>query len=155
MGRFRFDRPQRGESFANDGASVPRLASHTVQRFGIAMADVVIRNGTVVDGTGESEPYVADVAFKDGARHIFARSSSPDPSPTCSSPRCSSPSCSSPERPRSAAGKISAVGPSLAVTGAEEVDATGMLVTPGFVDIHSHFVRVNRPSVFCCAVGSR
>jgi len=97
------------------------------------MADVVIRNGTVVDGTGESEPYVADVAFKDGARHIFARSSSPVPSPSCSSP----PFC---------AGKISAVGPSLAVTGVEEVDATGMLVTPGFVDIHSHFVRVNRPS---------
>ena len=36
-------------------------------------------------------------------------------------------------------GKISAVGPHLDVKGKEEIDATGMVVAPGFCDIHSHF----------------
>ncbi|MET0378253.1 MAG: amidohydrolase family protein [Spongiibacteraceae bacterium] len=61
--------------------------------------DLIIRNGTVVDGTG-SEPFVADVAIKDG--HITA------------------------------VGKITAIA-------AEEIDATGLLVTPGFVDVHTHY----------------
>src|SRR6185437_553667 len=37
-----------------------------------------------------------------------------------------------------AGGKIAAIGKSLA-RGAEEVDAAGKLVTPGFVDIHTHY----------------
>ncbi len=63
------------------------------------MHDLVIRNGTVYDGTGAA-PVSADVAI-DGNR-------------------------------------ISAVGK---VTGAgrEEIDAGGKIVTPGFVDIHTHF----------------
>ena len=55
------------------------------------MTDLVIRNGTVIDGTG-AEPFEADVAI-DG-------------------------------------GKIAAVG-KIASRGAEEIDARGMLVTPG------------------------
>lgn len=35
-------------------------------------------------------------------------------------------------------GKIAAIGPSLG-SGREEIDARGMLVTPGFVDIHTHY----------------
>jgi N-acyl-D-amino-acid deacylase len=35
-------------------------------------------------------------------------------------------------------GRIAAVGPDVA-TGAEEIDADGLLVTPGFVDIHTHY----------------
>jgi N-acyl-D-amino-acid deacylase len=35
-------------------------------------------------------------------------------------------------------GKIVAVGPGLGA-GKEEIDATGLLVTPGFVDVHTHF----------------
>ena len=61
--------------------------------------DLVIRGGTVVDGTG-SPARIADVAI-DG-------------------------------------GRISAVG-GVSGRGREEVDATGLLVTPGWVDIHTHY----------------
>ncbi len=63
------------------------------------MHDLVIRGGTVVDGTG-AEPFAADVAI-DG-------------------------------------GTIAAVGPGLP-RGREEIDARGAIVTPGFVDIHTHY----------------
>ncbi|WP_102145278.1 N-acyl-D-amino-acid deacylase family protein [Mycobacterium hubeiense] len=61
--------------------------------------DLVIRNGSIVDGLG-GEPYVGDVAVRDGV--------------------------------------IVGVG---SVTGdaAREIDATGLLVTPGFVDLHTHY----------------
>lgn len=63
------------------------------------MFDYVIRNGTVVDGSG-GVPFVADVALEGGV--------------------------------------IAAVGPKLGA-GREEIDAAGLLVTPGFVDIHTHY----------------
>ena len=63
------------------------------------MHDLVIRGGTVVDGSG-GEPFVADVAV-DGDR-------------------------------------IVAVGVDLG-PGREEVDARGRIVTPGFVDVHTHY----------------
>ncbi len=61
-------------------------------------ADVVIRGGTVIDGTG-SPGHVADVAVTDG--------------------------------------KISDIGTGL--SGSRVLDATGQLVTPGFIDIHTHY----------------
>jgi N-acyl-D-aspartate/D-glutamate deacylase len=61
--------------------------------------DLVIRGGTVADGTG-SGTREADVAVKDG--------------------------------------KIVAVG-TVTGTGTEEIAAKGLLVTPGFVDIHTHY----------------
>ena len=61
--------------------------------------DLVIRGGTVVDGTGAA-PRLADVAI-DGDR-------------------------------------ITAVG-AVSGRGREEIDAAGLLVTPGFVDIHTHY----------------
>ena len=61
--------------------------------------DLIIRNGTVIDGTG-AEPREADVAVQDG--------------------------------------RIAAIGP-IAGAGREEIDAKGMAVTPGFVDIHTHY----------------
>jgi N-acyl-D-aspartate/D-glutamate deacylase len=61
--------------------------------------DVVIRNGTILDGSG-GEGYQADVAV--------------------------------------AGGVIAAVG-KCAAGGREEIDAKGQLVTPGFVDIHTHY----------------
>jgi N-acyl-D-aspartate/D-glutamate deacylase len=61
--------------------------------------DLVIRGGSVVDGTGAGA-FEADVAVKDGA--------------------------------------IAAVG-RIAGSGVEEIDARGQVVTPGFVDIHTHY----------------
>lgn len=63
------------------------------------MHDLVIRGGTVVDGSGGA-PIKADVAI-DG-------------------------------------GTITAVG-RVTAAGREEIDATGRIVTPGFVDIHTHY----------------
>ncbi|MBO0681482.1 amidohydrolase family protein [Mycolicibacterium sp. S2-37] len=61
--------------------------------------DLVIRNGTIVDGLG-GEPFVGDVAVRDGV--------------------------------------IAAVG-AVSGSGAREIDATGLHVTPGFVDLHTHY----------------
>ncbi len=63
------------------------------------MHDLVIRGGTVVDGTGGA-PFVADVAI-DGDR-------------------------------------VSLVG-TVTAQGREEIDASGKFVTPGFVDVHTHY----------------
>jgi N-acyl-D-aspartate/D-glutamate deacylase len=61
--------------------------------------DLIIRGGTVHDGTGASA-LVADVAVKDG--------------------------------------RIAAIG-AVSGTAREEIDAAGLLVTPGFIDVHTHF----------------
>src|SRR6185436_8448184 len=60
---------------------------------------LVIRGGTIVDGSGAA-PFEADVAV--------------------------------------AGDRIVTVG-KVAARGAEEIDARGLLVTPGFVDIHTHY----------------
>jgi N-acyl-D-aspartate/D-glutamate deacylase len=62
--------------------------------------DLVIRNGTIVDGTGAA-PRRADVGVADGV--------------------------------------IVAVEPRLGGRGEREIDADGLTVTPGFVDIHTHY----------------
>ena len=64
------------------------------------MYDLIIRNGTIVDGTG-ADARRGDVAVKDGM--------------------------------------VVAVGPTVEGEAAETVDADGKLVTPGFVDIHTHY----------------
>jgi N-acyl-D-amino-acid deacylase len=70
-----------------------------VQLRGADMHDLVIRGGTVVDGTGAAA-YPADVAV---------------------------------DRDR-----VTAVG-AVPARGREEIDAAGLLVTPGFVDVHTHY----------------
>jgi N-acyl-D-aspartate/D-glutamate deacylase len=64
-----------------------------------ATYDLLIRNGTIVDGLG-GEPYTGDIAVRDGV--------------------------------------IAAVG-TVEGDAAREIDATGLLVTPGFVDLHTHY----------------
>ncbi|MET0664879.1 MAG: amidohydrolase family protein, partial [Acidimicrobiales bacterium] len=64
------------------------------------MYDLIIRNGTIVDGTG-ADARRGDVAVKDG--------------------------------------KVVAMADQIEGEAAETVDADGKLVTPGFVDIHTHY----------------
>ena len=64
------------------------------------MADLLIKGGTIVDGTG-GKPFVGDIALQGG--------------------------------------RISEVGRRLAESAARVIDASGLLVTPGFVDIHTHY----------------
>ena len=63
------------------------------------MLDTIIRNGTVIDGTG-APGFRADVAIQDG--------------------------------------RIAAVGDLTGREARQEVDAAGLTVTPGFIDIHRH-----------------
>jgi len=63
------------------------------------MFDCIIRNGSIVNGTGEPS-FVADIAITDGAISLVVRG--------------------------------------LAGAGRKEIDATGLVVAPGFIDIHSH-----------------
>ena len=63
------------------------------------MADLIIRGGTIVDGTGTA-PYEGDIAIT--------------------------------------AGKITEIG-RITGRGTEEIDAKGRLVTPGFIDLHTHY----------------
>ena len=64
------------------------------------MVDLLIRGGTLVDGTG-AKPVTGDIAVKDG--------------------------------------KIVEVGGRITSAAARTIDADGLLVTPGFVDVHTHF----------------
>ncbi|MFM8483265.1 MAG: amidohydrolase family protein, partial [Actinomycetota bacterium] len=64
------------------------------------MFDLIIRGGTVVDGTGRRS-FVADIGVRDG--------------------------------------RIVEIAPVIAGQAVEEIDARGKIVTPGFVDIHTHF----------------
>ena len=64
------------------------------------MVDVILRGGTVADGTGRPR-YPADVAI--------------------------------------AGDRIAVIGPGLPkVTGAREIDVSGKIVAPGFIDVHIH-----------------
>jgi len=63
------------------------------------MNDLVIRNGTIIDGTGKAG-FAGDLAIEDG--------------------------------------KIVSVG-GKAGPGRREIDASGLLMTPGWVDIHTHY----------------
>src|SRR4051812_45802320 len=61
--------------------------------------DILIRNGKIIDGSGNSW-YYGDIAVKDG--------------------------------------KIVAAGPQLDYTSGKTIDATGLIVAPGFIDVHTH-----------------
>lgn len=61
--------------------------------------DIIIRNGKIMDGTGNSW-YYADIAVKDG--------------------------------------KIASIGKLTTATSTKSIDAKGLMVTPGFIDVHGH-----------------
>ena len=61
--------------------------------------DILIKNGKIIDGTGNSW-YYADMAVKNG--------------------------------------KILAIGPSLNYKATRVIDAKGLIVAPGFIDVHTH-----------------
>ncbi len=65
----------------------------------IELYDLVIKNGSIVDGSG-NEKFQADVGIKDGY--------------------------------------IKKIG-SINEVGKENIDASGLIVSPGFVDIHTHY----------------
>ncbi len=62
-------------------------------------ADILIRNGKILDGTGNSW-YYGDVAIKDG--------------------------------------KILVIGKGLTIYATKTLDASGLIVSPGFIDVHTH-----------------
>src|SRR4051794_11219416 len=61
--------------------------------------DIIIRNGKILDGSGNSW-YYGDLAIKDG--------------------------------------KIVKIGKLTSLNANKEIDATGLFVTPGFIDVHTH-----------------
>src|SRR5262245_55980629 len=85
-------------------SALPTTHQRRTRGFGQAgqMSELVIRGGTVVDGTGAA-PRQADVAIRDGRVEAVEPAGTIDPGD------------------------------------ASVIDADGLLVTPGFVDIHTHF----------------
>ncbi|AEG49816.1 D-aminoacylase domain protein [Sphingobium chlorophenolicum L-1] len=75
--------------------------------------DIVIRGGTVIDGTGEKR-YVADIALAEG--------------------------------------RIAKIG-DIAKQGAREIDANGLIVAPGVVDLHAHYDAQLHWDPYCTASG--
>ncbi|HEY0751415.1 MAG TPA: amidohydrolase family protein, partial [Chitinophagaceae bacterium] len=63
------------------------------------VADVLIRNGKIIDGTGNSW-YYGDIAIKDG--------------------------------------RILQTGKELNTSASKIIDATGLIIAPGFIDVHTH-----------------
>ncbi len=78
-------------------AAVLILSSHFL--YGQISADLLIRNGKIIDGTGNSW-YHGDVAVKDG--------------------------------------KIIKIGYIADIQAKKSIDAKGLIVAPGFIDVHGH-----------------
>eukprot|EP01034_Spumella_vulgaris_P040283 gene40283-49814_t len=93
--------PDRVQIAAPSSTGVPNratLGGHTPE-YPMFSPSLVIRNGTIVDGSG-GDPYEADLSIVEG--------------------------------------RIAAIAKNLP-KGQEEIDARGRLVTPGFVDVHTHY----------------
>src|SRR5262249_25435896 len=79
--------------------AVDGAASEPQEGLRIMSVDLVLRGGTVVDGTGRSS-FAADVAIDDG--------------------------------------RITAIEPRVTESATRTIDASGSVVAPGFIDIHTH-----------------
>lgn len=75
------------------------LLSSTFFCQGQSLCDILIKNGKIIDGTGNNW-YYGDIAIKEG--------------------------------------KIDRVGKSLPYTADQTIDAKGLIVAPGFIDVHTH-----------------
>ena len=73
--------------------------SESERSFANGGLDLIVRSGTIVDGTG-APPVTADIGISEGV--------------------------------------IKKIGDFSSVTAADEIDATGLVVTPGIIDVHSH-----------------
>ena len=103
------DKLERRFEWLSSGVALPRGASSgkfhcqgansSAPPGATPMHDIVIRGGTIIDGTGKA-PFSGDVAI--------------------------------------AGGRIAAVGGKLG-PGKREIDAAGLMVTPGWVDVHTHY----------------
>ncbi|MGQ0712772.1 MAG: N-acyl-D-amino-acid deacylase family protein [Gemmatimonadaceae bacterium] len=91
---------RRRDFIATAGAALASLGcGGRVSLPGRARWDLVIRGGSIVDGSG-SPAFESDIAIHEG--------------------------------------RIAAIGRALAGSGGDEIDARGLVVAPGFVDVHSH-----------------
>ncbi|WP_243355796.1 N-acyl-D-amino-acid deacylase family protein [Bacillus litorisediminis] len=81
------------------GSILPFVMKGSTANADETVYDVILKNGTIIDGTG-APSYQADVGIKNG--YIYK------------------------------------IGDLSKEHGAEEVDVTGLVVSPGFIDIHSH-----------------
>src|SRR5688572_3222350 len=92
---------RRRDFLATAGAALASLGcgGGRVSLPGRSRWDLVVRNGTIIDGSGGA-PFEGDVAIADG--------------------------------------RIAAIGRALSGAGGDEIDARGLAVAPGFIDIHSH-----------------
>ena len=88
-------RPMRADALLRD---ISRMGGGTT---GAPAYDLVIRNGTVIDGTGDAR-FRADVGVVSGRVVVVSRTALPVHS------------------------------------GTQEIDATGRIVAPGFIDLHAH-----------------
>ena len=97
IGRTKTDRRKRDSS--NTHAQLRPLSPHGLPKESLMALDKLVRNGTVIDGTGDPR-YEADVGIRGG--------------------------------------KIASIGRLERAEAASTIDASGLIVAPGFIDMHSH-----------------
>lgn len=102
--------------FLKNAADFGKIVNRTIGGVNRAMGKILIKNGIIADGTGK-EPYKADVLVNGSIIEAVGDIATSFPS----------------EEPKKENG-----GALKAQGGVKIIDAAGMYVTPGFIDIHRH-----------------